>query len=308
MNTRLIAITLLLGTSVCSAASVAIKHDGFDKILRETVRPDGMVDYLAIRKSHWSELNSYLDQFADADPSTLPRDDALAAYINLYNATIIRTVVLRLKSGYAVSQNKWGVFKEKLVSVNGKRISLDDLEHKIIRPDFNDPRIHVALVCAAKSCPPLLNRAYRGSDLQSVLEQRMKDFINDSSRNRVDMDRGRLQVSQVFNWFAEDFGGKSKVATYIDKYRGESAATYAVTFLEYDWSLNDATPVSGEWVFVTSSRVRLYASPAGNRPLAYAVRNQILEIVDRQSNWVKVDRGFGKPLVWMYAAYGSRYK
>ena len=95
---------------------------------------------------------------------------------------------------------------------DGDNISLNHLEHEIIRKQFKDPRIHVALVCAAKSCPPLLNRAYRADDLDKVLDENMKRFVTDASRNQIDDEKRELRLSKIFEWYPADFGGKDRRA------------------------------------------------------------------------------------------------
>lgn len=125
--------------------------------------------------------------------------------------------------------------------VGGRVMSLNELEHDVIRPTFKDPRIHVALVCAARSCPQILPRAYRADDLAAVLEGNMRRFVNDPIRNPIDAANKKLRLSKIFDWYADDFGGKEKVAAYVDKYHPEDVADWPVEFVEYDWSLNAVT-------------------------------------------------------------------
>jgi hypothetical protein len=169
----------------------------------------------------------------------LPRDEQLAHYINLYNATMLHAVAGRMRDGYTVAERDFAIFKEPLVRLaGGKTVSLDHLEHEIIRKQFKDPRIHVALVCAARSCPPLLNRAYRGNDLDQVLDANMKRFVTDASRNQIDETKRELRLSKIFEWFADDFGGKDAVPAYVARYCGKDVAAYRVSYVEYDWTLN----------------------------------------------------------------------
>ncbi len=213
-------------------------HSRFDTILQQTVN-DGRVDYQAIRHQHLRALEQYLNSLAQADVSGLPRQEQLAFYINLYNATVIRLVIARYHSGYSPSDSGFSLFVEPLVRLKGRTISLNDLENKVIRPTFNDPRIHVALVCAARSCPPLLPRAYRGDDLDRVLEANMRRFLTDVTNNRVDHTTKKLRLSQIFEWYADDFGGKARLAEYVSRYRPDSVAGYSVVFIPYSWELND---------------------------------------------------------------------
>jgi len=224
--------------TACTAVAEPVRHESFDAILKATVRNE-RIDYMAVRTKHMSELNAYLSRMAQVDVNGLSRDEQLAYYINLYNATMIKAVVERYKPGYSPADNDFTVFKEKLVHLKGSKVTLDHLEHKIIRPTFKDPRIHAALVCGAVSCPPLLNRVYRADDLNKVLDNNMKKWIaNDSSRNKVDHRTRNLHLSQIFNWFAEDFGGKDNVANFVNPHFEEDVSGYRVQFLEYDWALN----------------------------------------------------------------------
>ena len=233
---RLLAIALL--ASLLSTSASAAEHDAFDAILRERVS-DGLVDYAAIRQHDAAKLNAYLEAVSKVDVPKLSRDEQLAHYINQYNATMIRAVIDRLRDDYSPAENDFAVFREPLVRMaEGKAISLNHLEHEIIRKHFRDPRIHVALVCAARSCPPLLSRPYRADDLDRILDANMKRFVTDTSRNQIDDAKKELRLSKIFEWYAHDFGGKDAVPAYIARFAGKDLSGYRVSFLEYDWSLN----------------------------------------------------------------------
>jgi hypothetical protein len=230
-----ILVVLVLSASFAGAADI---HDAFDAILRERVS-DGLVDYAAIKQNDAAKLNAYLDQLAGVDVKTLSRDEQLVYYLNLYNATMIKAVTDRLRDDYSPAEKDYGVFKESLVRLaGGKTISLNELEHEIIRKQFHDPRIHVALVCGARSCPPLLSRAYRADDLAKILDENMKRFVTDASRNQIDDEKRELRLSRIFDWYANDFGGKDAVPAYIARVAGKDLAGYRVSYLEYDWKLN----------------------------------------------------------------------
>ena len=212
-------------------------HSVFDHILKRHVRNE-RVDYLAIREHDRDHLAQYLGRIAQFSPDTLGRQAQLALYINLYNATMIQAVIERYHPGYSPSKKNFSVFDAPLVRVNGQTMSLNDLEHKVIRPTFQDPRIHAALVCAALSCPPLLNRAYHSGDLEETLEANMRRFVNDTSRNRVDPAGNRLILSSIFQWYADDFGGQEKLADYVARYHAQSTRGFEVSFSNYSWALN----------------------------------------------------------------------
>ncbi len=233
--------------TVQSPASI---HLGFDKLLKKYVR-DERVDYLRLRDEDWEDLESYLDRMAAFDLAELSERARLAFYINLYNATMIYQVGLRIRAGFGGSDNDFALFKEPFVRHGKKLFSLNDLENEVIRKRFDEPRIHVALVCGARSCPPLIKVAYTEDNLDSLLEQNMRRFVNDSFRNKLAVDR--VLLSKIFEWYADDFGGKSKLRDYISKFTRVDVSKAELGFLEYQWELNLALPTTGRWVQVQTA-------------------------------------------------------
>lgn len=231
--------TLITSIVLLALLAAAPKHDGFDAILKDYVS-DGHVHYVDIRNKVHFDVYAYLDYLANTDVSLLSREEQLAYYINLYNASVIKGITERWRDGYSPAEKDHQLFKDPLVNVfGGRTISLNDLENKLIRPTFKDPRVHVALVSGAKSSPPLLSRAYQAADLNETLEETMKRFINDPARNTIDRQNKRVSLSKIFDWYADDFGGKDKVLSYISKYvEGGSVEGYSVEFKDYDWSVN----------------------------------------------------------------------
>lgn len=220
-----------------AGGEAAFDHGDLDLVLRRVVRDEG-VDYPRIRENYLPALELYLDRAASADTRGMPEAERLAFYINAYNATVLRTVAERFRQGFSVEKDRFALFDEPLVSLGGKQVSLNHLEHEIIRPGFDEPRIHAALVCAARSCPPLLPRAYRAEDLDRVLEENMQRFLASAERNRIDIPGRRLQLSRIFDWYAKDFGGKQGLPAYADRYTDADVAGFDVSFLEYSWELN----------------------------------------------------------------------
>ena len=239
-------------TSRAAARPVAEDlHRPFDILLRKHVT-EQRVDYLTWRDDadDRTALASYLEALAVAEIDEWPEADRLAFYINLYNATMIHTILDRVDATYSTSDAEFGVFKEPLVALGGdQKVTLDHLEHGLVRKQFKEPRIHVALVCGARSCPPLIARAYRGDDLDRTLEANMRAFVNSGERNVIG-DEG-MELSKIFEWFADDFGGAAAVPNYVDRYvDGRDVSKLPVEFLEYSWVLNIAAP-SGTWKRVT---------------------------------------------------------
>ena len=240
-------------TSQSAAAKVdalvgSTMHAPLHAMLRLVVR-DGLVDYAALAKPEAQRgLAAYLDTLAEADPKAWTRDEHLAALINLYNAAmLVQVTERRAKSGdWTPAADEFAVFDAVVVRLPGveKPISLNQLENEVIRKDWTEPRIHVALVCAARSCPPLIPRAYVAADLESTLQANMQRFIDDASRNEVDATSRTLKLSKLFEWYAADFGGPDSVTDYVNAFTKRDVKMWTVEFKDYDWSLNVLTPAA----------------------------------------------------------------
>lgn len=228
-------------------------HSLFDRLLRDHVQ-NGMVDYEAFAAG--SDLGTYLTALAGFDPAQLPRDEQLAFWINAYNAYTIQLIVthderksirnINKKLGFIRGLGPWA---EKLVVVGGTTYDLETVEQKIIRPTFQEPRIHFALVCAAMGCPPLRAEAFTGARLEQQLDDQARVFLTQSpAKNRVDTAAKTVWASQVFqfNDYIKDFGGTpAAVMRFIARYypAGEARAllesgTAKLRYTDYDWTLN----------------------------------------------------------------------
>jgi hypothetical protein len=184
----------------------------------------------------------------------------LAFLINAYNAWTVELILTKypdlesIKDLGSVFQSPW---KKKFFRLLGQERSLDDVEHGMIRAPgaFDDPRIHVGVVCASIGCPMLRPEAFTPEKLDAQLDDGMRRFLGDASRNRFDAASGRLRVSKIFDWYGKDFeqghkGYDSLKATFA-RHAAQLAATpdaqaklrsgdYRLDFLDYDWKLNDA--------------------------------------------------------------------
>jgi hypothetical protein len=254
---RLILAVLLVLLSGCSSVPTSFtperpippkefSHQVFDELLRAHVR-DGVVNYPAIKPD--PRLQTYIGQLDRVDPNGLSgRRDRLAFWINAYNAFAIQGIL----DGYSPTTlfGRYRYFIARTYRIGGAEIDLYDLEQKILIPEFREPRIHFAIVCASSSCPRLHSWAYRADRLEEQLEQSARDFINDPSRNRFDHDRKVAYLSMIFKWFEDDFVAHSgSLAGYVKRYvtdpqlaRDLEVGAYRVEFLEYDWSLNGPPP------------------------------------------------------------------
>ncbi|MBW2206539.1 MAG: DUF547 domain-containing protein [Deltaproteobacteria bacterium] len=168
-----------------------------------------------------------------------------AFYVNAYNAWTIKLILTgypgieSIKDLGSLFKSPW---KKKICRIDGEVITLDDIEHNILRPQFKDPRVHFAVNCASKGCPPLLAEPYTGSRLDKQLNQVTRAFINDPKRYRIEKDT--LFVSKIFKWFSEDFNN-DVIGFFLQYAEGDLKKTLEsnrgkikVKYLDYDWSLN----------------------------------------------------------------------
>ncbi len=233
-----------------AGVSPRFDHAPYGKVLRQVVR-DARVDYARLKAAP-GELDAYLERIAtvpEAEFAEWPRADRLALLINLYNARTLRLIAENYPVGSIrdIGLIPGAAWKRKIVRFGGRVFSLDDLEHGILRKEYDEPRVHFALVCAARGCPPLRDEPYTAARLEEQLEDQGRRFLADPARNRLEIATRTLWVSPIFDWFAEDFrrGGRS-VAAFVSRYLGEADRRRLeewgepkVRFTEYDWTLND---------------------------------------------------------------------
>ncbi|MEN8128678.1 MAG: DUF547 domain-containing protein [Pseudomonadota bacterium] len=220
-------------------------HHLFDGVLHNHVI-DGEVNYPGIAED--KRFNRYLKQLRKTDLSSLTtKQQQLAFWINAYNALVINAI---LDGGSpATFFGRISFFKLTHHDIGGQRITLHDLEHRILIP-LHEPRIHFAIVCASRSCPQLRSEAFTPAKVDEQLEQNAQIFINDTSRNRFDHKSRLALISKIFDWFEEDFKKHSgSVQHYLARYVQNSDIThglannsYQIGFLEYDWRLNGIPP------------------------------------------------------------------
>jgi hypothetical protein len=226
---------LALSLTVSFSAIASPQHEVFSQYLNHIVKGSS-VDYRLAKSDH--RLTGYLKQLASQAVPT-KRDEALAWWINAYNAHTLRRVLLYYPNLVSVStvQPKFEFFDTVDANVGGQLYSLNQIEHRIIRKQFKDYRIHAALNCASVSCPPLQNFAFEGSSLDGQLDQVFKAFLNDRLRNpgrRED----HLVISSLFKWYLVDFGGVDGLRNIWNRaVPGSSNAT--IQYSPYDWALND---------------------------------------------------------------------
>ncbi|HEV7348820.1 DUF547 domain-containing protein [Telluribacter sp.] len=223
-----------------------VSHDVWDKLLKKHVDNKGMVDYKGF-KADRAELKKYLKQLSNnaPNPKTWSKDEQLAYWINAYNAYTIDLVLEHypIKSikdiGSSIKipfvNTPWDI---KFIEIGGKKMDLNNIEHGIIRKQFDDPRYHFALVCAALSCPPLRDEAYTPKELDKQLDDQGKSFLNNPRTNVVTKDKA--SVSKIFDWYGGDFKKQMSIEKWINKYASTDLKEGgSVSYMEYKWPLNE---------------------------------------------------------------------
>ena len=238
-----ICLTSVAIFPVSALSETTLDNTIYAQLLDRHVR-DGVVDYQGF-KADEKQLDAYLDQMAAVDPDKLSRNEQFAFYINAYNAWTIKLILTRypgissIKDIGSFFSSPW---KKKISRINGELLTLDEIEHEILRPRFQDPRIHFAVNCASIGCPKLISHPYEAQTLSQQLDTVTRDFINNPDRNYLKGDT--LYVSRIFKWFAEDFN--HDIRGFFLQYASDNlrqALTAVgdglnIRYLDYDWSLN----------------------------------------------------------------------
>ena len=247
MDARLILLPLLLAAG--SALALDHSHRAWDDLLKKhLVVLDGgrasQVRYAGVAQDR-AALKGYLGELSAVTPAEFggwTREQQMAFLINAYNAFAVEKILMRypeIRSIWDFGKLFSNPFKDRFFVLFGKNSSLDEIEHEILRPKYKDPRVHYAVNCASVGCPMLREEAYVAERLDRQLDEQAARFLSDRSRNRFA--NGRLEVSRIFDWFKEDFEPRER---YFARYAGALGmplgATPRLTFLDYDWSLNDS--------------------------------------------------------------------
>ena len=219
-------------------------HLAFSKLLNQFVDSTGMVNYHDFL-SEQSSLENYLMSLDSFPPNNEWSEDEQKAYwINAYNAATIQLILENypLKSIRDLHPTPYIPFVNTVwhienITIGGKKGSLDQIEHEILRPRFNDPRVHFAINCASYSCPRLKNEAYFSEKLDEQLEEQAEYFINNPLKNSLSTES--VEISPIFNWFGGDFKEKGSIIQFLNTYSHVKIDDRAkVSFKEYDWRLN----------------------------------------------------------------------
>ena len=246
-------------TTFNTASNQKVDHSALDRFLQtylvsssannSVTQGANLIRYAEVSQADHDALNNYIAKLEGIRASELNRDEQLAFWINLYNAKTISVIVENyptesiraIKSSFLDFKGPWN---DKSLRVEGVDLSLDNIENKIIRPVFNDPRIHYAVNCAAIGCPNLREKAYKSETLNTVLDEQARAYINNP--RGVFIENDRVTASRIFLWYKGDFGeNENEVLDHIRTYasptlRQSLEGIEDIHRFEYDWSLNDA--------------------------------------------------------------------
>jgi len=237
--TMIILVGIFGGDGICGAVDNSIFSDLLEKYVT-----DGVVDYAGFKKDE-SRLDAYLKVLEGVNTGALDRDGQFAFYVNAYNAWTLKLIlsgypgVESIKDLGSVFKSPW---KKEIVRIDGRLTTLDHVEHGILRPRFKDARVHFAINCASKGCPPLITEPYQGDILAQQLDAVTRAFLNDPEYNRLE--GNILYVSRIFKWFKEDFN-KDILGFFLKYAKGQlkegleaGKGSVKIKYLDYDWSLN----------------------------------------------------------------------
>jgi len=266
----------ILGSQATLSGEIALAYDDYGAVLRSQVNERGMVNYRGL-KANSERLQAFVQSLAQVDEQVYQKWDdpeKIAFWINAYNALTLVAIIdhypikapLLSSSRFVYPANSTrqipGVWDNLRFAVMGRRMTLDEIEHQVLRKQFNEPRIHMALVCAALGCPPLRNEPYVGVNLTQQLNDQTRHFLGNPEKFRIDRGKRTVYLSPIFKWFGVDFvktyGTDKKfqrfgreeraalnfVASYLNTKDQEYLLQggYTIAYLSYDWSLNEQAP------------------------------------------------------------------
>ncbi|EAW34963.1 DUF547 domain-containing protein [Lyngbya sp. PCC 8106] len=245
-------------SSITLAATEAFSYQNYEQILSTYVDKNGKVNYKALKENRkkLDEFNASLATLSPDDFANWTEKEKIAFWINTYNSLTLLAII----ENYPTKSIRDipGVWTRLQFNVMGKEVTLDEIEHKILRVQFNEPRIHMGLVCASIGCPILLQEAYTGDKLGEQLDKQTRKFIAINDNFKIDKQDNKVYLSSIFKWFGEDFISQFKiqekftgndkeraVLNFLSQYLDESEkeylmnGKYQIKYLDYDWSLND---------------------------------------------------------------------
>ena len=253
----------------CTGYAFDHEYGNYGSVLGKHIRED-RVDYSALQKDR-TGIDQFVKEIGEVsgeEYQTWSRDQQLAFWINAYNGWFLQIVINHypIQGGRLIGvlypknsvQRIPGIWENIKTKAAGRTVSLNDIEHKILRTIFREPRIHFAIVCASVGCPSIRPEPFLPARLESQLEDAARIFVNDPRKVKWDADRKKLEVSSIFDWFSDDFNSFANddwrklyskkhagIVAFLSKYLPQPASEslrttgVKVEFLDYDWTLND---------------------------------------------------------------------
>ena len=272
----ILALSLMVFLNVYEMRSAmgqekSFSYENYAYVLKTYVDNTGMVNYKAL-KNNRNQLDSFvksIDELSSSVFKAWEEKEQIAFWINAYNALTLKVIIdnYPIKSSFVTSliypknsiRQISGVWDKITFQVMSAPMTLDEIEHEQLRKNYNEPGIHMALVCAAMSCPPLRNEPYSGEKLDNQLNSQTQRFLSDSDNFYLDKERKIFYLSSIFDWFGKDFipsynpsgkSGKFKaeelavlnfISKNVDKDTEEyiSKQDFKIEYIKYDWSLNE---------------------------------------------------------------------
>lgn len=246
-----VIVLFVLFTMFLGQASAAgnIDHAIYDAMLKKYVS-DGMVDYLKWKKNGLVTFEQYINSLEKVSLTNLNENEQKAFWINAYNALTMYATLKHIPTNGLLAR----VFSVRMVSgffdkitytAAGETLTLNDIETKKLRQTFHDPRIHFVIVCASRSCPKIQDTVFKEAGLEERLDSAARNFIQDTTRNRLDQKNNVLYLSEIFKWYDSDFiASDGTVVDLVNKYIGKEGSDYLSTnavkvqYLFYDWLVN----------------------------------------------------------------------
>lgn len=226
--------------------NASLSHQPWQQFLNKYLVQHGedtLVRYSQVSGPDHNRLKGYLDSLSQIDPRRYSRAEQYAYWVNLYNALTVDLIL----DNYPLSSItelggffSFGPWDEEGITIDGKALTLNDIEHRILRPIWQDPRTHYAVNCASLGCPNLQNTAFTAENREQLLEHAADRYIN--STKGMLLTGETMQLSSIYDWFAADFGGRQGVIRHLQQYRADPPPTFTDIEIEYDydWSLNEA--------------------------------------------------------------------
>lgn len=198
-----------------------------------------LFDYKHISPTDRQSLRDYINTLTTLDPRQFNKSEQFAYWVNLYNAATVQLILEHYpitsitKLGGLFSFGPWD---QNIITINNQELSLNDIEHRILRPIWQDKRIHYAVNCASLGCPNLSTKAFTADNTPSLLKKAEFDFIN--SKKGVNITNDKLELSSIYDWYAVDFGGEQGVLNYLSRFKPEIQKINKKPSYQYNWALN----------------------------------------------------------------------